>query len=147
MFISWKIQYQKALYIGLKIIKPCTVVFFILAIGITIFYTLTFCKRSTSIAFTPVLSKSRFSNSERNSVTFKSQAFRGSNFSDILIERKLYSVFKYIVFTQKSIANLLRNVFSTLFNILLIETSTATVKMKMKPKIWGYTKSYYWASK
>lgn len=103
--------------------------------NITIFYTLTFCKRSKSIAFTPVLSKSRFSNSERNSVTFKSQAFRGSNFSDILIKRKLYSVFKYKVFTQKSIANLLRNVFSTLLNILLIETSTVTLKMKMKPKI------------
>lgn len=48
-----------------------------------LFRTLTFCKRSTRTAFTPVLSKSRFSNSERNSGTFRSQIFRDSNVSDI----------------------------------------------------------------
>lgn len=39
------------------------------------------------MAFTPVLSKSRFSNSERNSVTFKSQIVRESRDSDIIITR------------------------------------------------------------
>lgn len=45
---------------------------------------LTFCKRSNNMALTPVLSKSRFSSSERNSGTFKSQILRNSNVSDII---------------------------------------------------------------
>lgn len=55
---------------------------------IMIFLTLTDCKRSKSMALTPVLSKSRFSNSERNSGTFKSLILRDSNDSDMVYYNK-----------------------------------------------------------